>query len=85
MAQVIGGTALDDQVEKLLAARALLALNQQHREVIIEIYYHRRSAIEAAAILGIPETTVRSLAYDALRALRSVLRRTDATAHVETP
>jgi RNA polymerase sigma-70 factor (ECF subfamily) len=74
LAKVTGGPGPGDHVGKVLAARALMALSQQQRDVIIEIYYHGRSAADAAAILGVPWATVRSLAYDALRAMRNIGR-----------
>lgn len=60
--------------EQVLAAwevaDALQALSEDHRAVIVEVYYRDRSVAEAAQALGIPEGTVKSRAYYALRALR---------------
>jgi len=51
-------------------AEALAALSEDHRAVIVELYYRDQSVAVAAATLGIPEGTVKSRAYYALRALR---------------
>ena len=69
----------DDTIEHLLASetiqRALLSHSPQHRIVITEMYLRSRSAGEVARLLGIPEGTVKSRAYYALRALRTALGR----------
>jgi RNA polymerase sigma-70 factor, ECF subfamily len=66
--------ARDDAIERVLAAEtirsALTKLSPEHHSVIIEIYYHGRSAAETARLLGVPEGTVRSRTYYALRCLR---------------
>jgi DNA-directed RNA polymerase specialized sigma24 family protein len=41
----------------------LAALNAEHRQVIVEIYYHNRSVGQTADLLGIPAATVASRAY----------------------
>jgi len=51
-------------------AEALSALSEEHRSVIVELYYRDRSVAETATVLGIPSGTVKSRAYYALRALR---------------
>jgi RNA polymerase sigma-70 factor (ECF subfamily) len=72
-----GVPADDDAIEGMLAAetirQALTRLSPEHRRAIIEVYYHGRSAAEAARLLGVPEGTVRSRIYYALRALRAGL------------
>ena len=52
---------------------ALRRISVQHREVLVETYYRGRPYAEVAADLGIPEGTVKSRAYYALRALRLAL------------
>ncbi len=54
-------------------AEALRSLSPDHRRVLLEVHYRDRSVAEAAAQLGIPEGTVRSRTYYALRALRLAL------------
>jgi len=52
-------------------ADALDALTSVHREVLEELYFADRSVADAASRLGIPEGTVKSRTYYALRALRA--------------
>ncbi|MFE9095845.1 sigma-70 family RNA polymerase sigma factor [Streptomyces sp. NPDC007264] len=53
--------------------RAVKTLTPEHREVLMQVYFHGASVAEAAATLGIPPGTVKSRAHYALRALRRVL------------
>jgi RNA polymerase sigma-70 factor (ECF subfamily) len=60
-----------EQAVTALDVRAALAkLSVEHRQVIVEMYYHGRSGPETAEVLGIPVGTVRSRAYYALHQLR---------------
>ncbi len=52
---------------------ALAALSTEHRQVIIEIYYHNRSVSETADLLRIPAAMVTSRAYLATRQLARAL------------
>ncbi|MEU4645773.1 sigma-70 family RNA polymerase sigma factor [Micromonospora sp. NPDC023814] len=67
----------DDAIERMLAVQtikqAMARLTPEHRDVIIEIYYRDRPVAEAAAVLGIPEGTVKSRTYHALRSLRAAM------------
>jgi RNA polymerase sigma-70 factor (ECF subfamily) len=71
-----------DAVEALLTAQtvreALVKLTPEHRAVLVELYYRGASVAEAAARIGIPEGTVRSRSFYALRVLRSILDASDA-------
>jgi RNA polymerase sigma-70 factor (ECF subfamily) len=75
-------TTGEDAYERMLAAQtvrhAMARLSPEHRGVIIEIYYRERTAPEAAAELGIPEGTVKSRTYHALRALRAAIGEVEA-------
>jgi RNA polymerase sigma-70 factor (ECF subfamily) len=66
-----------DDIERVLQswqiASALRGLSDDHRRVIAELFYRRRTVSEAAAVLGIPVGTVKSRSYYALRALRVAL------------
>jgi hypothetical protein len=54
-------------------ADALAALSAEHRQVIIEIYYHNRSVAETADFLRIPTALVASRADLATRQLARAL------------
>ena len=62
-----------DDVDRLLTGltirQALMSLTPDHRQVLYEIFYNDRTACEAARVLGIPEGTVKSRMFYALRAL----------------
>jgi RNA polymerase sigma-70 factor (ECF subfamily) len=72
-----------DEVDHVLQAwqitEALRALTADHRSVVVELYYHRRTVTEAAAVLGIPAGTVKSRCFYALRALRDALEERGVT------
>jgi RNA polymerase sigma-70 factor (ECF subfamily) len=63
----------DSVVDALLIASALNSLSADHRRVIVELFYNQRPVTEVAAMLAIPEGTVRSRCFYGLRALRSAL------------
>jgi RNA polymerase sigma-70 factor, ECF subfamily len=48
-------------------------LRPEHRQVVLETYYRGRSSREVALQLGVPEGTVRSRLFYALRSLRLAL------------
>jgi RNA polymerase sigma-70 factor (ECF subfamily) len=64
---------LDAALDACLLADVLDALTPPHREVIVEGFYHGYSTREIAARLNIPDGTVRSRMFYALRALRLAL------------
>lgn len=63
-------TELDGVLTRMEVSVALDGLSPQHREVIREIYLADRSVAQASADLGVPEGTIKSRCYYALRALR---------------
>ncbi|MEV0844416.1 sigma-70 family RNA polymerase sigma factor [Streptomyces sp. NPDC049954] len=79
----VQGTVLEsarvcaDHAERSTAAldvrEAVRTLSPEHREVLVQVYFRGASVAEAAAVLGIPEGTVKSRAYYALRVLRGIL------------
>lgn len=66
-----------DPIDQMLTAHtirgALQRLSPEHRQVVMELYYHGHTVSEASEIIGIPEGTVKSRAYHALRRLRTAL------------
>jgi RNA polymerase sigma-70 factor (ECF subfamily) len=67
------GDGLDGRIDAWAIAAALNSLRAGHRAVIVELYYRQRSVAEVAAMLGVPEGTVRSRCFYGLRALRKAL------------
>jgi len=70
-----------DETEVILATetvrRALPRLSGDHRDVLVELYLRDATIEETANRLGIPQGTVKSRAYYALRSLRNTLDRSD--------
>jgi RNA polymerase sigma-70 factor, ECF subfamily len=64
---------LEDAIVSWQVGAALGRLHEDHRRVIHELFFNGRSGPEVAALLGIPEGTVRSRAFYALRSLRVLL------------
>jgi RNA polymerase sigma-70 factor (ECF subfamily) len=54
--------------------RCLAALSPEHREVIDLVYYHEKSVEEVAAIVGIPEATVKTRMFYARKRLSELLK-----------
>jgi RNA polymerase sigma-70 factor (ECF subfamily) len=70
----LAATGVDDLLDRILLAHgmadALATLTPDHRAVVDHLYFGDRSVADTAARLGVPEGTVKSRAYYALRALR---------------
>jgi RNA polymerase sigma-70 factor (ECF subfamily) len=64
---------IDRALDQLLMIEALSHLSSQHRDVVVALHYQRLTVAEAAERLDVPEGTVKSRAYYALRHLRAVL------------
>lgn len=64
---------LEDAIVSWQVDVALGRLHEDHRRVIHELYFNGRSGPEVSALLEIPEGTVRSRAFYALRSLRVLL------------
>jgi len=60
-------------VNTMVVLEALDKVSPEHRDVLVQLYYHGRSVAEAAKELGVPPGTVKSRTYYALRALRAVM------------
>lgn len=69
--------AVEDHVERAMLGwqmeSALQRLDPEHRMVVTELYFNGRSGREVAELFGLPEGTVRSRAFYALRMLRLLL------------
>ena len=63
----------DELLNKVLMEEALLRLSAEHREVLVALHYRRYTVQEASAQLKIPSGTVKSRAFYAVRALRTIL------------
>jgi RNA polymerase sigma-70 factor, ECF subfamily len=70
---------LDRMFNAWLVAKALNSISPGHRAVIVELFYQRRPVAEVAALLGIPEGTVRSRCFYGLRALRAQIEKQGIT------
>jgi RNA polymerase sigma-70 factor (ECF subfamily) len=64
---------IDDLLNKVLMEEALLRLSAEHREVLVALHYRRHTVQEASVHLKIPAGTVKSRAFYAVRALRTIL------------
>lgn len=64
---------LEDAIVSWQVEEALGRLHLDHRRVIQELYFNGRTGPEVAALLEIPEGTVRSRAFYALKSLRVLL------------
>lgn len=64
---------IEELLDRVVVEEALLRLSDEHRQVVLQLHYCGATVAQAAAHLGIPEGTVKSRAYYAVRALRSVL------------
>jgi len=61
---------VDQLVEGWLVAEALERLSADHRAVVQAMYYEGQTVADAARKLAVPEGTIKSRAYYAVRALR---------------
>jgi RNA polymerase sigma-70 factor, ECF subfamily len=73
------GDVFDQMFDAWLVAAAVNSIRPGHRAVIVELFYRRKSVAEVAALLGIPEGTVRSRCFYGLRALRRELEKQGIT------
>lgn len=64
---------VDELLNRVLMEEALLRLSMEHREVLVALHYQRFTVNEAALRLNIPAGTVKSRAFYAVRALRTIL------------
>jgi RNA polymerase sigma-70 factor, ECF subfamily len=66
--------ALEKKDKGEILRKALGALSVEHREIIDLVYYHEKSVEEVAAIVGIPENTVKTRMFYARKRLADLLK-----------
>ncbi|CAI3804692.1 sigma-70 family RNA polymerase sigma factor [Pseudarthrobacter sp. MM222] len=64
---------VDELLNRVLMEEALLRLSTEHRDVLVALHYRRYTVQEASKSLNIPSGTVKSRAFYAVRALRTIL------------
>jgi RNA polymerase sigma-70 factor (ECF subfamily) len=64
---------VDELLNRILMEEALLRLSSEHRDVLVALHYRRFTVNEASVQLNIPSGTVKSRAFYAIRALRTIL------------
>ncbi|HEX2705023.1 MAG TPA: sigma-70 family RNA polymerase sigma factor [Candidatus Lustribacter sp.] len=64
---------LDRALDQILVEEGLGRLQGDHRVIVRALYFERLTVAETAARLGIPEGTVKSRAFYAVRSLRVIL------------
>jgi RNA polymerase sigma-70 factor (ECF subfamily) len=64
---------VDELLNRVLIEEALLRLSSEHRDVLVALHYRRFTVNEASVQLNIPSGTVKSRAFYAIRALRTIL------------
>ena len=64
---------VDELLNRVLMEEALLRLSSEHRDVLVALHYRRFTVNEASVQLNIPSGTVKSRAFYAIRALRTIL------------
>jgi RNA polymerase sigma-70 factor (ECF subfamily) len=64
---------VDELLNRVLMEEALLRLSAEHRDVLVALHYRRYTVQEASKSLNIPSGTVKSRAFYAVRALRTIL------------
>lgn len=67
--------ALQKKDKGAVLRECLGQLSNEHREIIDLVYYHEKSVLEVAEILGVPAATVKTRMFYARRKLSDILRR----------
>jgi RNA polymerase sigma-70 factor (ECF subfamily) len=65
---------LEKKDKSALIRKCLEGLSAEHREIIDLVYYHEKSVEEVAAIVGIPENTVKTRMFYARKKLGELLK-----------
>jgi RNA polymerase sigma-70 factor (ECF subfamily) len=64
---------IDGLLDRVLMEEALQRLSAAHRDVVVALHYRRFTIAEAAVQLNLPTGTVKSRAFYAIKALRTIL------------
>ncbi len=67
------GEPLERLLDRAVVVGALHALTEVHRTALVQVYLMDRTVPEAAAVLGVPEGTVKSRLHHGLRAVRQAV------------
>jgi RNA polymerase sigma-70 factor (ECF subfamily) len=67
-------TSLDRSDTSAILRACVAKLSPAHREIIYLIYYHEKSVEEVGAIIGIPQSTVKTRMFYARRQLADLLK-----------
>jgi RNA polymerase sigma-70 factor (ECF subfamily) len=73
------GDDIDRALQAWQVAEVLRGLSREHREVIVELFYRRRTVSETAGLLRVPVGTVKSRSFYAMQALRAALEERGVT------
>lgn len=73
-AEIATDGGVDAALTRFEVLDALDALSPAHRDALVLVFYEGNSIAEAAALLGVPEGTVKSRCHYAMRALRVLLQ-----------
>jgi RNA polymerase sigma-70 factor, ECF subfamily len=65
--------ALEKKDKSAIIRKCMTGLSAEHREIIDLVYYHEKSVGEVAAIVGIPENTVKTRMFYARKKLAGLL------------
>jgi RNA polymerase sigma-70 factor (ECF subfamily) len=71
-------TMLEKSDRSALLRKCLTQLSPAHREIIDLVYYHEKSVAEAAAIIGIPQATVKTRMFYARKQLATLMQEAEA-------
>ena len=66
--------ALEKKDKSASIRQCLTGLSAEHREIIDLVYYHEKSVEEVAAIVGIPENTVKTRMFYARKKLAELIK-----------
>jgi len=72
---------IEDALTTMDLRNVLKVLSPDHREVLVNLYLRGRTSEETAAVMGIPNGTVKSRCFHALRAVRRAMTATAAAAY----